>query len=107
MNYADKRGHERHQIEAPVVCTFFNTTNSFVAKTFNCGEGGMYLKSKTLLKPGAALCIRCQEFPSNAGCWENCQGLRMMALAEVKWCRELPEANSLYYEFGVKYHESY
>ncbi|UCF90269.1 MAG: PilZ domain-containing protein [Desulfobacterales bacterium] len=105
MNYRERRNYERAQLEALVQCTIFNAAKSFPAKTFNHGMGGMYLRSKTLLQPGIALCIRLKDFPTYKDCPGFCQGLRTMTLAEVKWCRELSDADAFGYEFGVRYYE--
>ena len=49
--------------------------------------------------------IRIDFISPNASGTGFCEGLRSVALVEVKWCSELPGAKVLPYGVGVRYFE--
>ena len=101
--YSDKRTFERRNCNALITFSYFNQTNSSDAKVLNCGAGGMCFQSRLFLQPGATVCIRVKEYRCSASLENDADGLRCMSLAEVKWCSELPGADSAAYDVGVKY----
>ena len=100
---SEKRASERRTCNALISFSHFNQIPSYEAKILNCGAGGMCFQSSHFLRPGAILCIRVKEGQSFASLKDNCNGLRCMSLAEVKWCNEVPGAESSTYGVGVKY----
>jgi len=100
---SEKRAFERLNCNASIEVSYFNQPKKYDAKVLNCGAGGMCFQSNLLLRPGATVCIRVIEFPICDFPKDNVNGLRCMSLAEVKWCNELPEAESGAYGIGVKY----
>jgi len=102
-NNSDKRAFERSLCNALIAFSYFNQTNSYDAKVLNCGAGGMCFQSSHFLQPGATVCIRVKEYQCAASLKDNADDLRCMSLAEVKWCSELPGADSAVYDVGVKY----
>lgn len=101
--YSEKRTYERRTCNALIAFSYFNQPNSYNAKILNCGAGGMCFQSNRFLQPGATVCIRVKEFQCSSSLKDNTDGLRCMSLAEVKWCNELPDAESAAYGVGVKY----
>lgn len=101
----NKRASERRSYSAPIVFSYFNKEPSFDARTLNHCTGGMCFKSRTSLRPGATVYIRVKNFHPNGSCHGDCEGLRSATLADVKWCKEIPDANVPSYGIGVKYYE--
>ena len=100
---SDKRAFERRNCNALIAFSYFNQTNNYDARVLNSGTGGMCFQSDFFLQPGATVCIRVKEYPCSDSLKDSADGLRCMSLAEVKWCNELPEAESAAYGVGVKY----
>jgi hypothetical protein len=100
---SEKRAFDRRNCNASMEFSYFNQTKKYDAKVLNCGYGGMCFRSHILLQPGATVCIRVLEFPIFDSPEDNFNCLRCMSLAEVKWCNELPDAESGAYGIGVKY----
>jgi hypothetical protein len=100
---SEKRVFERRICNALMAFSYFNQTYSYDAKILNCSAGGLCFQSNLSLQPGATICIRVKEFkPIDS--LEDCEdGLRCMSMAEVKWCNEVPGAESATYGVGVKY----
>jgi len=100
---SEKRASQRSPCNALISFSHFNQTPSYDAKMLNYGAGGMCFQSSHFLRPGASVCIRLKEGQSFASLENNGSGLRCISLAEVKWCHELPRAESVTYGVGVKY----
>jgi hypothetical protein len=103
---AEKRTYARRNHTVPIALSYFNKKDCFDTQTFNHCADGMCLKSDFPLQPGATVYIRVQNFHPNGSCTGACAGLRSVTLAEVKWCNEVPGADTFSYEVGVKYYES-
>ena len=101
----EKRAYDRHSYAADVAFSYFNKEHSYSAQTMNLGTGGMCFKSSLFLQPGATVYIRLKKFQPDDSGTGFCEGLRSVALAEVKWCSELPGAKVLPYGVGLKYFE--
>ena len=99
----DERSGERHTYEAPIRCTRLNTGCWLEAKTLNYSIEGMCVKSNVRFRPGTALVIRVDPWPSDVSCTSTVISLPTMTLGEVKWCRELPEKGFSSYDMGIKY----
>ena len=102
-NDSEKRAFERRTCNASMAFSYFNQICSHDAKVLNCSAGGMCFQSNLFLRPGATICIRVKEFTSLDSVKDCGDGLRCMSLAEVKWCNEMPAAESDAYAVGVKY----
>jgi hypothetical protein len=102
---AEKRCYQRQCYSADIAFSYFNKEPSYEAETLNFGKGGMCFKSHLHLQPGAILFIRLQKIHSNSAGTGVCKALRLVALAEVKWCNEISGAKELPYGVGVKYFE--
>jgi hypothetical protein len=101
----EKRACKRRSFTAPIVYTYFNRQYPFDAQTLNHGDGGLSFKSNRFLKPGATLHIRVKEFRSNEPCTGDSKGLRSQTLAEVKWCKEMPDSDLFSYTVGARYYQ--
>ena len=101
----EKRACERHYHAADIALSYFNKGRSYNAEILNLGTGGLCFKSSLFLQPGATVYIRLKKIHPNASGTGFCEGLRSVALAEVKWCSELPGAKVLPYGVGVRYFE--
>jgi hypothetical protein len=101
--YTEKRACARCNYTAPLALSYFNKEHCFEAQTLNHGAGGMCLKSSFFLQPGATVYIRVKEFHPNGSCIGKCEGLRSTTLADVKWCKEIPDADVASYGIGVEY----
>jgi len=102
-NNSDKRAFERRNCNASMVFSYINQTKSYDAKVLNCSAGGICFQSSRYLQPGATVCIRVKEFQCSDSPEETADGLHCMSIADVKWCNELPGADSAAYGVGVKY----
>ncbi len=101
----EKRAYKRQSFTASMVFSYFNKEHCFDAQTLNHCDGGMGFKSNVFLKTGAALYIRVKEFQPNGLPADGCKGLRSKALAEVKWCKEMPNSDLFLYSVGAKYYQ--
>ena len=100
---AEKRACERHSYAADIGFSYFNKKHSYNAEILNLGLNGMCFKSNFSLQPGATICIRLKKIHPNGSCSGYCEGLRSVALVEIKWCNELPGNEAAYYGVGAKY----
>ena len=101
---AEKRACERHSYTAPITFSYFNKEQCFDAQSLNHCVEGMCFKSNFFLQPKATVYIRVKRFHPHNSCNAACHGLRLVTLAEVKWCKEL-DVGKVYYGVGVKYFE--
>lgn len=100
---SEKRIDERHRVRAAVVYSHFNTHQRYHAKALNFSHGGLYLEVPNFLKPGASLQIRVADFRSSPSARPDRPDLRSVALAEVKWCREIEGEGRTHYGVGLRY----
>ncbi|OQY00773.1 MAG: hypothetical protein B6I22_15050 [Desulfobacteraceae bacterium 4572_123] len=107
QDYAEKRTYNRCPHEIPIICGYFNSGYYHPAKAVNHSEDGMYLEANFFMKPGASVYIRTKSDTASpakkTAC--KCLGQRMIAVAQVKWCRELSASQSSYYGVGIKFYE--
>ncbi len=99
----EKRAFARRDWNASIEFSYFNQTHSFDARVVNVGAGGMCFQSPQFLQPGTTVYIRLKKFSSLDFPRGSEEGLRCLSLAQVKWCHELPEADTGVYDVGVKY----
>lgn len=106
-DYVEKRASTRCRYEAAVTCAYFNSDRFYRAKTTNHSSDGINFESDFSLKPGSTIFIRVENYTPDASVLKvcGCGGIRHIALAEVKWCRELPGADDYHYRIGLRYLE--
>ena len=104
--YVEKRVSRRCSYEAVVTCAYFNSDRFFRAKTTNHSREGIYFESDFPLKRGSTIYIRMEHYRTEPTVLKDCccGGVPYVALAEVKWCQELPSTDD-YYRIGLKYLE--
>lgn len=102
---ADQRIFDRRCFTADISFSHFNKAHSYQAQTLNLSTGGMCFKSSLSLQPGAMVAIRLGKVHPNASGTGSCEGLRSVTLAEVRWCSEAPDDQTLPYGVGVRYFE--
>ena len=101
----EKRTCERHCYAADIVFSYFNSKQSYNAEILDIGLGGMCFKSNLSIQPGATICIHFDKSNPNGPCSGCCEGLRLVTLADVKWCSEICGDEVYLYGVGVKYFE--
>jgi hypothetical protein len=99
----DKRAYPRRYFPAPLEIAYINKHKRFDAQLVNHCEGGMCIKSKTAYTPGAILNVRLKNFRPNEPCAGLFDGLRTMALAEVKWCHDASDNKLPCFNIGIKF----
>jgi hypothetical protein len=101
----ENRTFDRYHRVASITCAYFNTDKYFSAKMYNYSEGGLYFESECPFKPGSDILIRVEK--SAAGTYPAAlnEGYRTITIGEVKWCMEIPCAESGRYGVGIKYCE--
>jgi hypothetical protein len=99
----DKRAYPRRNFPAPLEISYINDLKRSDAQLVNHCEGGMCIKSKTAYTPGAILNVRLKRFRPNEPCAGLFEGLRSMALAEVKWCHEAMDNRRPCFNIGIKF----
>jgi len=100
----EKRSNERRAHQAPIRLARFNTGSWLDAQTLNHCLEGMCVKTSVHFQLGTALLIRVEHGASKASGTCAFEELPTIILAEVKWCREIPDASFSTYETGVKYY---
>jgi len=100
----EKRSCERYAHEALIHCTRFNTGCWLKAQTLNHGLEGMCVKTNVCFQPGTTLLIRVEHDAAKTSGACAFEVLPTLILAEVKWCREIPDEIFSAYEAGVKYY---
>jgi len=104
----EKRDCGRCQLEVPVCCGYFNSDYFYPAKMKNHSIEGLCLISDYFFKPGGCVYFRVENFltaTTETKCC-RCQCFRTLALAEVKWCKEIANDGESLYTAGLKYYES-
>jgi hypothetical protein len=102
----DQRACERRRHTATVEFSYFNKKRRYEAQTLNHCDAGMCFTSEVSLKPGATVCIRLKNLHPNGPCDGDCRGLRLLTLAEAKWCKKIPNGTKSVYKIGAKYLQS-
>ncbi|UCD82295.1 MAG: hypothetical protein JSW26_12985 [Desulfobacterales bacterium] len=105
MNFkTEKRSSGRLRHQGAITFSIFNQQNCIDAQSLDYSTYGLKFKSLCALRPGTTICIRVK--PGQRGSRPDCfgQSMRSLALAEVKWCREIEGSNACRYEVGVHYY---
>ena len=99
---ADKRSDERIASNAPIIFSSFSTRfwHEYPSITRNHSKSGMCFESIHPITPGTNLFIRVDKQPN----LDSNVRLRNSTLAEVKWCRGLPDEYQTGYCVGARYY---
>ena len=103
----EKRTFERHDLEARIVCAYFNTNKYTQAKLLNYCEGGLCFESDIAFKPNASIYIRIEKLSLKASESSLHDGFRTTTIGEVKWCKAISVPEFYKFGVGVKYYELY
>jgi hypothetical protein len=103
----DKRSNPRREINAPIACKRYISSNndmSIDGSMKNCCPAGFYAELKEQVQAGTVLVVR-----TTSSSWEASadDGLRSMALAEVRWSKPMSVEGKSYYATGLKYLMAY
>lgn len=101
----EKRSCDRHCQEVPITVAYFNSNLYRSATMLNYSEGGIYFESDFAFQTRASIYIRIEEKMTDLPEGKIHNGFRSVALAEVKWCKEINIGESSKYGMGVKYYE--
>jgi len=105
--HIEKRACRRNDYVASITCTHFNSDRFYSARTTNHSKEGLQFDSDFPLKPGANMYIRVEDLLLNASDFKGsgfCE-LRSLSLAQVRWCKEIPDPHGSYYKVGLKYYK--
>lgn len=102
--HKENRTHDRFTHKASLICSRFNTDSYYNTQKCNHGGGGLCFESKAAFQRGTVLNIRMQDYSTDGINPEAWEGFRTMAIAEVKWCKEINDAKGNHFDVGVKYY---
>ena len=104
---SEKRDCGRCRHRASLVCGYFNSGHYCSARAVNHSPEGMYIETDLFLRPGASIYVRFDHVTPHNGSSgvRKCEGHPIVALAEVKWCRELSCTGDYNYGAGLKYYQ--
>ena len=98
----EKRSDPRRAIGTTIVCQRYKSSNGAVpieGKIKNCCSAGFYAELKEHVTAGTILVVQMTGHPS-----ERDEGVRSMALAEVRWSKPAPVVEGeACYATGLKY----
>jgi hypothetical protein len=103
----DKRSNPRCEIDTSIACKRYISLDgeaSIDGNMKNCCPAGFYAELKVHVKAGTILVVRMTGNP-----WEYAaaDGLRSMALAEVRWSKPMSVEGEACYATGMKYLMAY
>jgi hypothetical protein len=99
----EKRSNSRREINTSILCKrYVSSTNemAIAGNMKNCCPAGFCAELKEQVKAGTILVVRTTG--SSWGCSAD-DGLRSMALAEVRWSKPISEKGEAGYATGLKY----
>ena len=104
-SHNERRAYKRCCFQTPVICAHFNSDRFYHAKTTNHSQEGINFVSDFPLKTGANIYVRVDydSHDDQQPGFCDCGGARLLGLAEVKWCREIPDGYESFYKIGLKY----
>jgi len=103
----DKRSNPRREINTSIACKRYislNVEESIDGNMKNCCPAGFYAELKEHVTAGTILVVR-----TTGSSWEASadEGLRSLALAEVRWSKPMSAEGKACYATGLKYLMSY
>jgi len=99
----EKRSNQRYLIEAPIFCSPFyslQADKTIDGRILNCCPAGIYAELKSSVKAGTIVVVR---VTGGFGGISADEGLRSMALAEVRWSKPITVEGAVRYAAGLKY----
>lgn len=102
-NGHEKRAFQRQTYEAAITFSYFNQKITYRATIFNFSEGGFSFYSKTPIKQGTTVLIKLRGMEPDSSQQAIQTSMKTVSLAEIRWCREIPETHGDQYEIGAKF----
>ena len=99
---SEKRTAERFTHDAPIIYAYHDSDQFLPATMCNFCKGGMCFLADTPVKLGSDIYVMMEEFAPDTIGAEIYEGY----LAQVRWCRLLPDVDSIRYKIGVKYYRT-
>ena len=99
----ERRTCVRRNYQVPVEVSYVRDKNRVPAQSLNHSQAGMCFEGSCAFHPGVTLYVKVSEFHPCGPCVGLCEGLRYNTLAEVKWCRELPDTEVPRYRVGIQF----
>jgi hypothetical protein len=99
----DKRSNPRRKINTSILCKRYISLSSEASiggNIKNCCRAGFYAELKEHVKAGTILVVR---MTGSSWDYSTDDGLRSMALAEVRWSKPMPVEGKASYATGLKY----
>ena len=96
---ANKRIHVRKDCLVPVRYTYEGQLKTHYARMINYGDGGLCLKTRTPIEPGAKLELSLEGYSPK----ESTLGEFDRYPVAVCWTKQVPERGLPVYETGLKY----
>lgn len=101
---SEKRSEDRSTCDADIEWVYFNKPDAHAARLLNVSPSGGYFECRHSIIPGATILVRVHHGVSGAPDGPAGAPLRTAALAEVKWCRDLPDRSPAAFGIGIRYH---
>ena len=98
----EKRKTERYDHKVPIIYAYHNSDKFYPAQMCNFCKGGMCFEAGNAIQPGADIYVMMEEFAPDTVGAEIYEG----HLAEVRWCQQLTDLDSIQYRIGVKYYRT-
>lgn len=102
-NRMERRSDLRHITKPSIICQLFPSDNNYHAKGFDHSNTGISFKSGYEFKSGTVVYLRREDCSQKCPAGEACKSCRPMALATIKWCKQVDEAWMSSYLAGAKY----
>jgi hypothetical protein len=103
----EKRSNSRREINTSILCKRYISLNGEVSingNMKNCCPAGFYAELKEHVKAGTILVVR---MTGSSWGYSADDGLRSMALAEVRWSKPMSVEGNACYATGLKYLMAY
>jgi len=104
-SHNERRAYKRCSFQTRIICAYFNSDRFYHVESTNHSQEGINFVSDFPLKTGANIYVRV-DYDSHDDhkpgiC--DCGGVRQISLAQIKWCREIPDGYGSFYKIGLKY----
>lgn len=103
----ERRGSARHRDAAPISVSYFIRGRCFSARSLDYSSSGIGFEMAVPLNQGADVYIRRENGSDPAPSANLYEGFRTVALAKIKWCREISTGPATVYRFGAEYHQPF
>ena len=102
----ENRASRRHEIESPIVCSYFGSRNSnetFCGKMKNYCDSGLYAELQVQFKEGTVLLVRTNRIATERPETKIENGFRSISLAQVKWSKPIRINGTIRFATGLRH----